>query len=807
LSPHSSLTSLIPEKEAPLFREFLFLLHKDQSHHLLRNDIVLRFKDYLEARRKEDIFAEAPGAESLLSRTQELILFDEHAVFQYRTRPGQYTFYRIHYTGEFVDHLDPEEFLECRELISGVMPLEPEKKLKIDFKPFYSFGPVIRDLKKIGQGQRFLNSYMAGKLQSEPHKWQAHLCDFLKIHSINNEQILVDGEMIPGPRALFDSVQKALDHLESVPGETPVGSVMPVLRGLGIRNGFGNTVGRVRERLQLLSNLMEEPNNDDVEAFIAAIPMVSRVAIISPHGWFGQENVLGRPDTGGQVVYILDQVKAIENYLSESLVNSGLSVTPKIIVLTRLIPESQGTTSHQRLEKIMGTDNSWILRVSFRDEHQNIIPHWISRFHIWPYLEQFALDGKHELITEFGGKPDMVIGNYSDGNLVASLLASWLGVIQCNIAHALEKSKYLFSALYWKDMEKDYNFSLQFTADLLAMNRADIILSSTTQEIAGNDTVMGQYESYCLFSMPDLYKVINGVNLSHPKFNVVSPGVDESIYFPFTETGHRMRQQTEDLKHRLFAEEGLGLFGHFDDPERLPIFTMARLDKIKNLTGLVEAFGQNPELQARANLIVVTRTNREEGVTDEEELQELKKMYGLIDLYQLHGKLRWVENSSRHSGAEFYRIIADHKGLFVQPALFEAFGLTVLESMASGLPTFATQFGGPLEIIRNGENGFWINPTQPKLLAEPILDFILACEQNAEYWGEISRAGIQRVQEAYTWKLYSEKLLKFAKMYGFWNYSDLSEEKKEVDQYCNLIFHLIFKARAQQLLKKDSPGA
>lgn len=37
-----------------------------------------------------------------------------------------------------------------------------------------------------------------------------------------------------------------------------------------------------------------------------------------------------------------------------------------------------------------------------------------------------------------------------------------------------------------------------------------------------------------------------------------------------------------------------------------------------------------------------------------------------------------------------HRCIADSRGVFVQPALYEAFGLTVIEAMASGLPTFAT---------------------------------------------------------------------------------------------------------------------
>ena len=45
---------------------------------------------------------------------------------------------------------------------------------------------------------------------------------------------------------------------------------------------------------------------------------------------------------------------------------------------------------------------------------------------------------------------------------------------------------------------------------------------------------------------------------------------------------------------------------------------------------------------------------------------------------------------------ELYRYIADKCCIFVQQAGFEAFRLTVIEAMASGLPTFATCYGGPL---------------------------------------------------------------------------------------------------------------
>jgi len=46
-----------------------------------------------------------------------------------------------------------------------------------------------------------------------------------------------------------------------------------------------------------------------------------------------------------------------------------------------------------------------------------------------------------------------------------------------------KKSKYLFSNLYWQDLEDKYHFSLQFTADLIAMNAAILLLAAPTRRL------------------------------------------------------------------------------------------------------------------------------------------------------------------------------------------------------------------------------------------------------------------------------------------------------------------------------------
>ncbi|WP_354634956.1 MULTISPECIES: hypothetical protein [Planktothricoides] len=50
------------------------------------------------------------------------------------------------------------------------------------------------------------------------------------------------------------------------------------------------------------------------------------------------------------------------------------------------------------------------------------------------------------------------------------------------------------------------------------------MISRTYQEIVGTSDRVGQYESYQRFTIPDLYHVIDGIDLFSPKFNVVPQG-------------------------------------------------------------------------------------------------------------------------------------------------------------------------------------------------------------------------------------------------------------------------------------------
>lgn len=736
----------------------------------------------------------------LLERSQVAVVDGSWVCFAIRRRIGRWAFLRLHLETLDIEEVSTRTFLRFKERAARRAGDEGILSLEIDLEPFERGFPKLQEAGSIGHGAQYLNRRLSGELFQELDDGAHRLLEFLRVHRYHGQQLLI-GMQITDLATLRSALRTAVSLLARLEPSTPWSEVETKLLSLGFEAGWGRDAARALETMGMLLELLEAPSPDRFEAFLARIPMMFTVAILSPHGWFGQSGVLGLPDTGGQVVYILDQVRALETEMRRRLELQGLdAIEPQIVVLTRLIPNAGDTTCDERLEPIAGTRHARILRIPFRDEKGEIIADWVSRFEVWPYLEQYALDAERELLAELGGRPDLVIGNYSDGNLVASLLGHRLGVTQCTIAHALEKSKYANSDLFWRDLDDQYHFSCQFTADLIAMNAADFIITSTYQEIAGTEDSLGQYEGYQFFTMPGLYRVMQGIDVYDPKFNIVSPGADPEVYFPPSEEPRRLRHLHGEIGELLHGDGAGSQFrGKLEDESKPLIFTLARMDRIKNVSGLAEMFGGCEELRREANLLIASGFIDPRQSKDTEERAEIEKMHEIFDRLELDGSARWVEAQvNRERNGELYRVVADSRGAFVQPALFEAFGLTVIESMSTGLPTFATCFGGPLEIIVDGKSGFHIDPRHAESSALKMADFFQRCRGEPGVWDEISRGALERVEERYTWRGYAERLMTLSRIYGFWRYvSDL--ERRETKRYLEMLYALQFRPLANGL--------
>ncbi|KAK2649532.1 hypothetical protein Ddye_017021 [Dipteronia dyeriana] len=726
----------------------------------------------------------------ILKVTQEAIVLPPYVALAVRPRPGVWEYVRVNVNELNVEQLTVSEYLHFKEeLVNGTA--DGRYVLELDFEPFNANFPRPNRSSSIGNGVQFLNRHLSSIMFHNKDCLEP-LLDFLRAHKYKGQALMLN-DRIQSISRLQSALAKAEDHLSKLPPDTPFSEFEYVLQGMGFEKGWGDTAKHVLEMMHLLSDILQAPDPSTLETFLGRIPMVFNVVILSPHGYFGQANVLGLPDTGGQVVYILDQVRALENEMLLRIKKQGLDITPKIVIVTRLIPDAKGTTCNQRLERVSGTEHAHILRVPFRSD-KGILRKWISRFDVWPYLETFAEDVASEITAELQAIPDFIIGNYSDGNLVASLLAYKMGVTQCTIAHALEKTKYPDSDIYWKKFDEKYHFSCQFTADLIAMNNADFIITSTYQEIAGTKDTVGQYESHTAFTLPGLYRVVHGIDVFDTKFNIVSPGADMDIYFPYSEKQKRLTALHGSIEALLFDPEQTDEHvGTLSDHLKPIIFSMARLDHVKNISGLVECYGKNTRLRELVNLVVVAGYIDVTKSKDREEIAEIEKMHELMKTYKLDGQFRWISaQTNRARNGELYRYIADTKGAFVQPAFYEAFGLTVVEAMTCGLPTFATCHGGPAEIIEHGVSGFHIDPYHPDQTAELIADFFQKCQEESSHWNKISDAGLQRIYERYTWKIYSERLLTLAGVYGFWKYVS-KLERRETRRYLEMFYILKFR--------------
>ncbi|KAM1659049.1 hypothetical protein ACFXTN_043145 [Malus domestica] len=712
----------------------------------------------------------------ILCSTQEAVVIPPHVVFSIRPNPGYWEFVKVSSEDLSIEGITVRDFLKYKETLYDENWSNDENALEVDFRAIDFSTPHLTLSSSIGNGINYVTKFTTSKLAGKLENAQP-LVDYLLSLNHQGEQLILN-ETLNTASKLQAALIVTDVHLSALPKDTPFQNFELRFKEWGFEKGWGDTAERTKETMGILAEVLQAPDPLIMDRFFSRLPTIFNVVIFSPHGYFGQADVLGLPDTGGQVVYILDQVKALEEELLVRIKQQGLTVKPQILVVTRLIPEARGTKCNQELEPINGTKYSNILRVPFRTE-KGILRRW---------------DATAKILDLMEGKPDLIIGNYTDGNLVASLMANKLGITQATIAHALEKTKYEDSDINWKELDPKYHFSCQFLADTISMNATDFVIASTYQEIAGSKDRPGQYESHTAFTLPGLCRVVSGINVFDPKFNIAAPGADQSVYFPYAEKQKRLTSFHPAIEELLFSKEDNNEhIGFLVDRKKPIVFSMARLDIVKNITGLVEWYGKNKRLGNLVNLVVVGGFFDPSKSKDREEIAEIKKMHTLIEKYQLRGQIRWIAaQTDRNRNGELYRCIADTRGAFVQPALYEAFGLTVIEAMNCGLPTFATNQGGPAEIIVDGISGFHIDPNNGDEASNKIADFFEKSKTDAAYWDRISKAGLQRIYECYTWKIYANKVLNMGSTYTFWR--QLNKEQKQAKQrYIQMFFSLQYR--------------
>jgi sucrose-phosphate synthase len=174
-----------------------------------------------------------------------------------------------------------------------------------------------------------------------------------------------------------------------------------------------------------------------------------------------------------------------------------------------------------------------------------------------------------------------------------------------------------------------------------------------------------------------------------------------------------------------------------------------------------------------ANLAVFAGIRKDITNMEDNERDVLTEILLLMDKYDLYGKIAIPKKHDfEHEVPELYRIAAEKKGVFVNSALTEPFGLTLIEAAACGLPILAPDDGGPQDIVKNCQCGILVKTTDTKAIAYALKQIIT----DNEKWKRYSKNGIMNIRKHYTWDSHATSYMKQISRI----FADQGEEKMKV---------------------------
>ncbi|MCJ7773237.1 MAG: HAD-IIB family hydrolase, partial [Desulfobacterales bacterium] len=355
---------------------------------------------------------------------------------------------------------------------------------------------------------------------------------------------------------------------------------------------------------------------------------------------------------------------------------------------------------------------------------------YIRKELLWPHLDEYV-DKVTKFIRRNNSIPDIIHGHYPDAGYVANELSEFFGLPFIYTGHSLGRSKLAkltSDGMAENDIIKKYKINQRIEAEEKILSEANVVIASTEQEVK---------EQYGLYHN----KVI-------PSYKIVPPGIDIDKFYPFY---HNTIDEIGISENAKYAQASIlkELNRFFIHPEKPLILSLCRPDKRKNISGLIQAYGEDLELRTMANLAIFAGLRKDIDDMQENERDVLTNMLLLMDKYDLYGKMAIPKKHNfEYEVPALYRVAAEKHGVFVNPALAEPFGLTLLEASATGLPIVAPNDGGPVDIVRNCKNGILVDTTQPRIISNALRKIIA----DNRLWEKYSKSGIMNVRKHYTWK-------------------------------------------------------
>ncbi|MGC9326086.1 MAG: HAD-IIB family hydrolase, partial [Candidatus Hinthialibacter sp.] len=417
---------------------------------------------------------------------------------------------------------------------------------------------------------------------------------------------------------------------------------------------------------------------------------------------------LGRDaDTGGQIKYVVELAK----FLSEQ------APVDRVDLFTRQIFDKKVSPDYAQSEEPIAP-GALIVRKPFGPKR------YLRKEVLWPYLDHFA----NEILKHFraiGRMPDILHAHYADAGYVGAKLAQLLGIPLIFTGHSLgrvKRKRLLEQGMPEETIASRYNIYERIEAEETALATASMVVTSTHQEVEEQYQLYEQYQ-------PETMEVI-------------PPGTDLSRFNPSRNPLSRFSYYAT-LKRFL------------NDPNKPMILAISRADERKNIVSLIQAYAESETLREGANLVIVAGNRDDLRQLNSGAKEVIRNILYLIDKYDLYGSIAFPKHHTANDVPDLYRMCAKTQGVFVNPALTEPFGLTLIEAAACGTPIVATNDGGPRDIISNCRNGILIDPLNTDEIAEAIETMLLDRDQ----WRQYSQNGLKGVKRYYSWTNHAKTYL------------------------------------------------
>ncbi|KAJ4955671.1 hypothetical protein NE237_012454 [Protea cynaroides] len=490
------------------------------------------------------------------------------------------------------------------------------------------------------------------------------------------------------------------------------------------------------------------------------------IVLISLHGLVRGENMeLGcDSDTGGQVKYVVELARAL----------AMMPGVYRVDLFTRQISSPEVDWSYGEptemltsgCEDAYGNDGNdvgesrgaYIIRIPFGPSDK-----YLYKELLWPHIPEFV-DGALAHILNMSkvlGEqineghpvwPYVIHGHYADAGDSAALLSGALNVPMVLTGHSLGRNK-LEQLLKQgrqskEDINSTYKIMRRIEAEELSLDAAELVVTSTRQEI---DEQWGLYDGFDV----KLEKVLRararrGVNCHGrymPRMAVIPPGMDFSSVVAQEDTAEgdgelaALMGGPDGASPRAVPPIWSEVMRFFTNPHKPMILALSRPDPKKNITTLLKAFGECPPLRELANLTLIMGNRDDIDTMSGGNGSVLTTVLKLIDKYDLYGLVAYPKHHKQSDVPDIYRLAAKTKGVFINPALVEPFGLTLIEAAAHGLPMVATKNGGPVDIHRALNNGLLVDPHDQQDIADALLK--LVAEKNL--WHDCRKNGWRNI--------------------------------------------------------------